>query len=135
MSYLLDTNVCIFLLEGAEGQVRSRYDEVRLEGDALFISSVVLFELHYGVQRSAYPFANLQRLRRFLHEGIEVLPFLGPDAMAAAEIRVALERRKEPIGPYDTLIAGQALARGCTVVTANLREFARVDGLKWEDWS
>jgi tRNA(fMet)-specific endonuclease VapC len=87
------------------------------------------------VERSAYPFANRQRLARFLREGIEVLPFTESDAASAAAIRSTLEKQKQPIGPYDTLIAGQALARGLTLVTANVREFARVEGLKWEDWS
>ena len=135
MSYLLDTNVCIVLLEDIEGPVRSRHEEVSLEGEPLFLSAVVLFELQYGVGRSAYPFANRKRLERFLREGIEVLPFTDSDAASAANIRSMLERQKQPIGPYDTLIAGQALARGLTVVTANFREFARVEGLKWEDWS
>ena len=134
MSYLLDTNVCIVLLEDTGGSVRSKYEEAALDGEPLFLPSIVLFELQYGVERSAYPFANLQRLARFLRDGIDVLPFTSADAASAAAIRSTLEKQKHPIGPYDTLIAGQALARGLTLVTANMREFARVDGLKWEDW-
>jgi len=135
VSYLLDTNVCIVLLDDVGGSIRSRHEEALLEGDPLFLPSVVLFELRYGVERSAYSFANRQRLARFLLEGIEVLPFTDSDASSAAAIRSTLEKQKQPIGPYDTLIAGQALARGLTLVTANVREFARVEGLKWEDWS
>jgi tRNA(fMet)-specific endonuclease VapC len=135
VSYLLDTNVCIVLLEDVAGKVRSKYEETSLEGEPLFLPSVVLFELQYGVERSAYPFANRQRLARFLREGIEVLPFTDNDAASAAAIRAALEKQTQPIGPYDTLIAGQALARGLTLVTANVREFARVEGLRWADWS
>jgi tRNA(fMet)-specific endonuclease VapC len=134
LSYLLDTNVCILLLENTGGQVRSKFEEAALEGESLFLPSIVLFELQYGVERSAYPFANLQRLARFLRDGIEVLPFTSSDAASAAAIRSSLEKQKQPIGPYDTLIAGQALARGLTLVTANVGEFARVEGLKWEDW-
>lgn len=63
------------------------------------------------------------------------MPFLGKDATYAGRIRDGLERIKQPIGPYDTLIAGQAVARGLTLVTANTREFARVPGLVWEDWA
>jgi tRNA(fMet)-specific endonuclease VapC len=135
VSYLLDTNVCIVLLEDVAGPTRLKYEEASLEGEVLLLPSVVLFELRYGVERSAYPSANRQRLARFLQEGIEVLPFTDSDASSAAAIRSTLEKRKQPIGPYDTLIAGQAMARGLTLVTANVREFARVDGLRWEDWS
>jgi tRNA(fMet)-specific endonuclease VapC len=98
------------------------------------LSSVVLFELQYGIERSAYPFPNQQRLKRFITEGIEILPFNEEDADSAARIRALLEKQKQPIGPYDTLIAGVALARDLTVVTANVREFTRIQGLKWEDW-
>ena len=135
MSYLLDTNVCIVLLEDAGGPVRSRFEEASLAGEQLFLPSVVLFELLYGVEHSAYPYANRQRLARFLQEGIDVLPFTDSDASSAAAVRSTLEKQKQPIGSYDTLIAGQALARGLTLVTANVREFGRVEGLTWEDWS
>jgi tRNA(fMet)-specific endonuclease VapC len=67
--------------------------------------------------------------------GIRMIPFEEVDAEAAGRIRAVLQTRKQPIGPYDTLIAGQALARDLTLVTANQREFARVDGLLWEDWA
>jgi len=77
----------------------------------------------------------MQRLERFLHQGPDVLAFTGSDAVSAAHIRATLEKQKQPIGPYDPLIAGQAIARGLTLVTANVGEFARVDGLQWEDWS
>jgi tRNA(fMet)-specific endonuclease VapC len=135
VSYLLDTNVCIVLLEDAAGSIRSKFEEAALEGEPLLLPSIVLFELQYGVERSAYPFANRQRLARFLREGTDVLPFTDSDAASAAAIRAALEKQTQPIGPYDTLIAGHAVARGLTLVTANVREFARVEGLKWEDWS
>ncbi len=101
----------------------------------VFISQIVFFELEYGNEKSMYPERGRRRLQMFLDEGIEVLDFRAEDARAAAEIRARLEARKQPIGPYDTLIAGQALARGYTLVTANQREFARVDGLLWEDWA
>ena len=66
---------------------------------------------------------------------MEILPFTDADAAVASRIRISLERQKQPIGPYDTLIAGQALARGLTLITPNVGEFSRVDGLRWEDWS
>jgi tRNA(fMet)-specific endonuclease VapC len=104
-------------------------------GDSIYISSIVLFELWYGVSRSARPYSNAAGLEDLLARGVEVLPFLGKDATYAGRIRDGLERIKQPIGPYDTLIAGQAVARGLTLVTANTREFARVPGLVWEDWA
>jgi tRNA(fMet)-specific endonuclease VapC len=64
-----------------------------------------------------------------------VIDFDASDAEAAGMVRAELERRKSSIGPMDALIAGQALARGLTLVTANVREFSRVDGLGWQDWS
>jgi tRNA(fMet)-specific endonuclease VapC len=101
----------------------------------VFLSQIVLFELEYGNEKSMYPERGRRRLQIFLGEGIEALNFEAKDARVAAQIRTQLEARKLPIGPYDTLIAGQALARGYTLVTSNQREFARVDGLLWEDWS
>ncbi len=135
MSHLLDTTVCIPLLNGIPGQFRSRYNEVLLEGGQILIPSIVVFELWYGVSRSAHPYANRERLSDFLKSYSAVIDFDASDAVAAGMVRAELERRKSPIGPMDTLIAGQALARGLTLVTANVREFSRVDGLGWQDWS
>jgi tRNA(fMet)-specific endonuclease VapC len=104
-------------------------------GDPILISSVVTFELWYGVFRSSQVYANAARLEDFLAHNVEILPLSAEDAKHAGRIREALERTKQPIGPYDTLIAGQAVARGLTLVTANTREFARVPGLVWEDWA
>jgi len=101
----------------------------------LYVSSIVLFELEYGNAKSLFTKKSALRLKRFLQEPIAMLDFKHEDAEAAGRIRASLEARKEPIGPYDTLIAGQAVARGFTIVTTNYREFSRVDGLLWEDWS
>ncbi len=75
------------------------------------------------------------RLRDFLGQDIAVLSLNEEDAATAGHIQSELERLKQPLGPFDTLIAGQAMARVITVVTANVREFSRVEGLKWVDWS
>ncbi len=136
MSHLLDTTTCIPLLNGEEGAIRSRFDEVLLEGARVYIPSIVSYELWYGVSHSAYPFANHQRLIEFFNWWqIEVIDFALADSEAAGAIRAALEIRKQPIGPMDTLIAGQAVARGLTLITHNVRELSRVDGLSWEDWT
>jgi tRNA(fMet)-specific endonuclease VapC len=79
--------------------------------------------------------ANEQRLETFFAGPLELLPFDDDDARAAGEIRATLEAVGRPIGAYDLLIAGQALRRGMTLVTANVSEFSRVAGLRWEDWA
>jgi tRNA(fMet)-specific endonuclease VapC len=95
----------------------------------------VLFELWYGVARSRHRADNTQRLRSFMSGAVTVLPFEEEDAATAGDLRAELERRGTPIGPYDLLIAAQALRARVTLVTANVSEFRRVPGLNWEDWS
>ncbi len=133
MSYLPDTNFFIHLQRRLE-PLRGRY-LVALQAETLFfLSSIVLYELELAVAKSARIEANRERLTTLLGNDFAFLPFDREDARAAARVRSVLESRKQPIGPYDTLIAGQALARGLTLVTSNVREFARVDGLRFEDW-
>jgi tRNA(fMet)-specific endonuclease VapC len=95
----------------------------------------VAFELWYGVSKSSQPEANRQRLRAFVAAPVALLAFDDEDAQCAGAIRAALEVLGRPIGAYDVLIAGQALAHKFTLVTANVKEFARVKGLAWQDWS
>jgi tRNA(fMet)-specific endonuclease VapC len=135
LSLSLDTNVCIDLLTASSVAVRRRYEQALVGGYPIYISSIVVCELWYGVSRSARPYANAAGIEELLAGGLDILPFTTADAKYAGRIREELERAKQPIGPYDTLIAGQALARGLTLVTANTREFARVPGLVWQDWS
>ena len=78
---------------------------------------------------------NAERLRVFLSGNIDVAPFNEEDPIAAGDLRAALEAAGTPIGPYDLLIAAQALRSGTTLVTANVSEFARVSGLVWQDWT
>ncbi|MFN3389127.1 MAG: type II toxin-antitoxin system VapC family toxin [Allosphingosinicella sp.] len=128
---MLDTNLCIRVLRDRPAAIRARFNR---EAAALSISTVVLFELLYGAQRSADPQRHRSDVEA-LAARLEVLPFDAQAAMHAAEIRAALERKGEPIGAYDLLIAGHARSRGLTVVTGNLREFTRVEGLRAEDWA
>jgi tRNA(fMet)-specific endonuclease VapC len=104
-------------------------------GSEFYVPTVVVYELWYGVSKSDRFQANAQNLTAFLSKPFAVLSFDEEDARISGEIRAKLAKKGTPIGPYDVLIAGQALARGMTLVTANTREFSRVDGLKLVDWS
>jgi tRNA(fMet)-specific endonuclease VapC len=134
MAYLLDTNACIALINGTSEMVRERLSRAVGSGKEVWVPSVSVFELWYGVAKSMQTDANTRRVKMFLQGQVRVLEFGEEDARHAAEIRNTLKRMGKPIGTYDVLIAGQALSRGMTLVTANVKEFARVKGLVWEDW-
>jgi tRNA(fMet)-specific endonuclease VapC len=135
VSYLLDTNAVIALLKDEPAIFRKRLRRAVSRGAAIAVSSIVLYELWYGVARSARRRENAERLRVFLSGGIEVSAFDEEDARTAGDLRATLEGAGTPIGPYDLLIAAQALRTGATLVTANVAEFTRVPGLQWQDWS
>jgi tRNA(fMet)-specific endonuclease VapC len=135
VTYLLDTNVCIALINGRPAEVRTRFEDVMASGESIATSSVVVFELWYGVGKSARPEANAERLNVFLGGPIDVLEFDSGDAHEAGRIRAALEAIGRPSGAYDLLIAGQAVNRNARLVTSNCAEFARVADLAWEDWA
>jgi tRNA(fMet)-specific endonuclease VapC len=135
VNYLLDTNAVVGLLRNKPATVRERFRAAELAGDYLAVSSVVLFELWYGVEKSSYVPENTERLRILLSGDIDVLAFDDEDAKTAGRVRAALENGGATVGPYGLLIAGQALTRGLTLVTANAAEFARVPGLGWVDWT
>lgn len=132
--YLLDSNACIALIKNFPAAVRTRFDKEIATGAFMYVSAVVAFELWYGVAKSARRQMNAQLVARFLSEHVSLLPFEIEDAEVAGSIRAALEAIGRPIGAYGLLIAGQALRRGLTLVTANVREFSRIKGLNWEDW-
>jgi tRNA(fMet)-specific endonuclease VapC len=135
VNYLLDTNVVVALLRNTPPSVRERFRKAESSGESIAISSVVLFELWYGVEKSGRVQENTERLRVLLSGDLDLLDFDDLDAQTTGRVRADLERAGTPIGPYDLLIAGQALRRGLTVVTANSSEFGRVSGLSWEDWT
>jgi len=126
--YLLDTNAVIAALKGHR-PLLSRIKAVAPQDVA--ISSVVAHELYYGAFRSSRVEENLSRVDSLRFRIVE---FDRDDARCAGEIRAGLARDGVPIGPYDVLIAGQALSRSLVLVTRNGREFSRVAGLKLEDW-
>ena len=131
MSYLLDTNVCIRYLNG-----RSQAIKARLEGtdpSTVLLCSVVKAELLFGVAKSRASEQTRAKLDQFL-QPFESLPFDDRAASHYASIRAQLERRGAPIGPNDLMIAAIALAHDTILVTANAREFTKVEDLRWEDW-
>lgn len=131
----LDTSAAIALILERPARVRTRLEAVLAAGGSVAVSAIVLHEMWYAVARSSRPDANAAAFGGFLGLGLERWPFDEDDAREAGEIRAALARAGTPIGPHDVLIAGQARRRGATLVTANEREFARVPGLKTEDWA
>lgn len=135
MNYLLDTNACIALINENSAAIRGRLQKALSGGARIYVSSVVTFELWYGVAKSARQAQNAHQLETFLAGPVALLPLDDQDARAAGSIRAALEASGTRIGAYDTLIAGQALARKLTLVTANVSEFSRVKGLSWQDWA
>jgi tRNA(fMet)-specific endonuclease VapC len=134
MGYLLDTNACIALINRTSESVRKRFSKAVESGEQVWVASVSLYELWYGVAKSVQTEANTLRLKMFLGGPVRVLEFAEEDARCAGEIRNGLERIGRPIGTYDLLIAGQALNRKLKLITANTKEFARVKSLFWEDW-
>jgi tRNA(fMet)-specific endonuclease VapC len=132
-TYLLDTNACIALINGTEINVRRRFKRAVARESVILLSSIVAFELWYGVAKSQRKDSNTQRLETFLGGPLEWALFDEDDARAAGSVRAELETVGRPVGAYDALFAGQARRRGATLVTSNTKEFARVQGLKWED--
>ena len=134
-TYLLDTTVCIALINGNQANVRRRFQRAAGRESVILLSSIVAFELWYGVAKSQRKENNTARLDAFVAGPLEWTLFDEEDARAAGTIRAELEAIGKPIGAYDVLLAGQARRHGATLVTSNTKEFARVSGLKWEDWS
>jgi len=130
----LDTNVFVDLIRRRSDSVRQGFDLARANEQPLVASLLVLQELYYGAERHHRPEAQREIVRTAL-EPVSIQPFDEDDMITAARIRAQLARVGRPIGAYDLLIAGQALARGWTVVTANTHEFARIDGLNVIDWT
>lgn len=131
MRYMLDTNICIYLINKRPAKVLDHFR--RLDVGDVGISSVTVAELAHGVAKSGSE-RNRAALEGFLLP-LEIADFDQKAAWKFGEIRSALERAGKPIGPFDTQIAAHALALGCVVVTNNQREFQRVPGLKCENWT
>jgi tRNA(fMet)-specific endonuclease VapC len=130
MTYLLDTDTCIGVLRQKPGMVE-RLTKIAPVDCA--VSMITVYELFCGVEKARDPANERQKVERFI-AAITTLPFDHEAAETAARIRGELERQGTPIGPYDMLIAGQAVASSLTLVTNNVAEFRRVNGLSVESW-
>mgnify|MGYP000949483346 FL=1 len=130
--YLLDTNICIFAINKKTPQLintinkKSKHD--------IYISSLTIAELEFGVENSQYVEKNRVALLKFISL-FRILPFDDEDAVCYGKLKTKLKKKGEIIGPIDMLLAAQALSKDLIFVTKNADEFSRVDGLKIEDWS
>ena len=129
--FLLDTNICIYIINQRPDSVFKKFKKVSL--DNILISSVTEYELRYGVEKSQKSEKNLVILNDFL-AFLNIVPFDSLSSSIAASIRCTLEKKGQMIGPYDLLIASQAIANGYTLVTNNEKEFKRIKDLKIENW-
>ncbi len=127
---LLDTNICIYIINTRPPEVLVRFHRYRL--GEIGLSSVVAAELAYGVAKS-HSERNRKALEMFLAP-LEILPFDEAAVWAYGELRATLEARGQPIGSLDTMIAAHALSLDAVLATNNTREFSRVEGLRLENW-
>ena len=130
LKYLLDTNIVIYTMKNRPQRVKRRFQQ---HHGQMGISTVTIGELVFGAEHSQQTERNLADLEA-LAARLEVLPFDSKAAYHFGQIRAALYRTGQPIGPYDMMIAGHARASGLKLVTNNVKEFERVPGLLVEDW-
>jgi tRNA(fMet)-specific endonuclease VapC len=131
MRYLLDTNICIYLIKKRPAEVLDRFRQHSPKDVA--ISTITLFELQYGIEKSQYRQRSEDALTKFL-QPLDLIDLDRSSAIEAANICAQLERSGMPIGPYDLLIAGLARSTDMTLVTNNTREFERIADLRLENW-
>lgn len=131
MKYLLDTNICIYLIKRKPPQVLQKF-QAHSVGE-IGISAITVAELQFGVHKSQYVEQNQRALRQFLLP-LVCAPFDEQAAAAYGEIRVTLEAQGTPIGSLDTLIAAHALSLDVALVTNNLKEFSMVPNLQVVNW-
>ena len=130
LGYLLDTNICIYVIKNRPPALRERFDEL---AEALCISTITLGELLYGVEKSSRRNQNLETVEQFTAR-LDVLPFSAKAAAQFGQIRAQLTQAGRPCGAYDMLIAAHARSEGLTLLTNNVREFERVPGLRVDNW-
>lgn len=129
--YLLDTNICIYIIKKKPVDVLKTV-KTKSKKD-IYISSITVAELEYGVAKSRFPEKNKIALIGFLSI-FTILPFDDTDAVEYGIMRAELEKKGKIIGPMDLLLAAQAKTKRLIMVTNNTREFERLEGLKIENW-
>jgi tRNA(fMet)-specific endonuclease VapC len=128
--YVLDTNILIYFFKGI-GNVKQNL--LAKPPKDIGVPAIVFYELEVGIKKSVSPRKRIKQLNDFIST-VSILPFRKAEAQASAKIRAQLEKKGMPIGPYDILIAGTALANQATLVTHNLQEFKRIENLSVIDW-
>ncbi len=128
--YVLDTNTLIYFFKGIGNVADNLLDASPKE---IAIPAIVLFELEVGIAKSKFPRKRVQQLQE-ITSLIQIIPFGYKEARRSASIRAKLEKKGTPIGPYDILIGGTALAHQAVLITHNTTEFARIEKLQIEDW-
>jgi len=132
LKYMLDTDICIYLIKKKDPALQARLRQAGI--GQVCLSTITLAELSYGVEKSAHKEQNRLALSLFLAP-LEIAPFPPAAALVYGKIRADLERAGRVIGAYDMLIAAHALAQGLTLVTNNTGEFARIKNLSLENWA
>jgi tRNA(fMet)-specific endonuclease VapC len=130
LGYMLDTNICIYVMKTYPAAVLDKFNAL---AEQLCISSITLGELRNGAEKSSRRAENLTSVEHFVAR-LEVLPFGIKAAVHYGQVRAELERAGTPCGPHDMQIGGDARSEGLIVVTNTMREFARMPGLRAENW-
>ena len=130
MKYVLDTNTLIYFFKGI-GKVKNRL--LSMPPSEIVLPAIVLFEMEFGIAKSSSPRKRIGQLKNFTSL-VNIIPFGPAEAKTGARIRAKLEKKGIPIGPYDILIAACAMANDFILVTHNVKEFQRIEGLRLEDW-
>lgn len=132
MKYLIDTNICIYIMNKRPTKVIQKFKQ--FDVGEICVSTITVSELQYGVVKSKNHRLNRQRVQEFLSP-LEIIPYDESAANMYGDIRYQLEKRGEPIGPLDLMIAAHALSGNFVLVTNNEKEFKRIKQLKIENWA
>ena len=131
MIYIIDTNICIYLINKKHEYLLKKFESFKRS--EITVSAVTVAELEYGIAKSLYPEKNRLALVEFI-SSFEIIPFKNEDTQSFGLIRAYLNKNGTPIGPYDLQIAAQCLTRNLILVTNNEKEFKRIPNLKIENW-
>lgn len=133
--YMLDTNICSYILREKPAQVLEAFERAFQEGHRIVISAITYFELLHGAARPKAPRKLAAEIEELVSRLDDIVPLDTDAVKRAASLQGKLFRKGCPIGQADALIAGHALANDCVLVTHNTREFSRVEGLQVHDWA